>query len=532
MLDGLSRAPIMIALIATIGLFTGEPMAAERLTAAVSKPGTETNRFWAGATMWHVMDPALEGLIAHDAVTGEATGDGLASSWEANDDFRVWTFKLREGVQFHHGWGEMTADDIVHSYTLHTGEDAIIPTVDQLRGATAEAIDSYTVRFTYPEPIKDLPFLHGGRSVMKVYSKAQFDAEGLEGYDAKFAGTGPFEFVSRSPGEILYKRFDDYYGQAADFEELHLRFVDEAATKLAMLLSGEAAIADLPRELMSDAIGQGMKLVQSSLATIQNDVVFNGLYCESGDEACGDHLPWHDQRIRKAINHSINREEMREVLFPQGGADILVRYAMAEGHEGFDPSLAGRFEEEYGYNLELAQQLMADAGYPDAFEDPTILLIMKPESGLPEVPVMMELLHAYLTAAGFQAELREMDHATVGAMGRGREAYLIHPSKNAPPRPTEVAFRAFYSNPGGPYQGWENDWTTGKIKAFNAATDAAERDAIAKEVFNYLFEQHVDIPMFAIRAQLAYNPDVVASWQFPGVTSSGYGHWNYVKAAN
>ena len=521
------------AFLVTATLALTAPVEAQdnRLVAAVSKPGTETNRFWAGSTMWHVMDPALEGLIAQDPVTGEDTGDGLATSWEASDDFRVWTFKLREGVQFHHGWGEFTAADVVHSYGLATGEDAIIPTVDQLRGAQVEALDQYTVRFTYEEPIKDLLFLHGGRAVMKVYSKAQFDAEGLEGYDGTFAGTGPFEFVSREPGQIVYRRFDDYYGTQADFAELELRFVDEAATKLAMLLSGEAAIADLPRELMADAIANGMETVQSAKATLQTDVVFNGLYCESGDAACGDHLPWADVRIREAINIALNREEMREVLFPGGGAEILARYAMAPGHEGFDPSLIERFDAEYGYDPDRARQLMAEAGYPDAFEDPTIRLILKPSAGVPEVALQMELIHQYLTAVGFQAELQEIDHATVGAMGRAREAYLIHPSKNGPPRPTQVAFRAFYSNPGGPYQGWENDWTTGKIGEFNAATDAGERDAIAKEVFNYLFEQYVDIPMFEIRAQLAFDPAKVASWQFPGVTSTGYGHWNMVKAA-
>lgn len=365
----------------------------------------------------------------------------------------------------------MTADDIVHSYMLSTGDDAIIPTVDQLPGATAEAMDRSTVRFTYPEPIKDLLFQHGGRAVMKVYSKAQYDAEVLEGYDRQFAGTGPFEFVSREPGEILYRRFDDYYGQQAEFEELHLRFVDEAATKLAVLLSGEAAIADLPRELMAEAIENGVSTVQSALATIQNDAVLNGLYCESGDEACGDHLPWYDQRIRKTMYHAINREELRDVLIRGGGADILVRYAMAKGHEGYDPSLADRFDEEYGYNKELAMQLMEEAGYPDAFEDPTILLINKPESGLPEALLMMEFLHAYLIEVGFQAELREKDHAAVGAMGRGREADQIHPSKNAPPRPAQVAFRAFYFNPGAPYQGWEGDWTKVKITEFNSEAD-------------------------------------------------------------
>lgn len=504
---------------------------ADRLVAAVGKPGTETNRFWSGATMWHVMDPALEGLIEHDPVSGEVNGEGLAVSWQSSDDFAVWTFKLREGVQFHHGWGEFTADDVVHSYGLHTGEDAIIPTVDQLRGAKAEALDRYTVRFTYEKPIKDLLFLHGGRSVMKIYSKAQFDAEGLEGYDRKFAGTGHFQFVSREPGKIFYERFDDHHsGVRADFKELELRFVDEAATKLAMLLSGEAAIADIPRELMAEALKAGMATTQSARATMQTDVVLNGLYCETGDPACGKDLPWADKRIREAINVALNRDEMLEVLFPGGGATLLARYAMAPGHEGYDQTLEERFKAEYGYNPERAKALMKEAGYPDAFPDPTIRLVLKPSAGVPEIALQMELIHQYLIAVGFQAEIREMDHATVGAMGRAREAYIIHPSKNGPPRPTEVAFRAFYSNPGGPYQGWENDWTSDKIKEFTNEGDAEKRDAIAREVFNYLFDQYVDLPMFEIRAQLAYNPKMISSWQFPGVTSSGYGHWHLVKA--
>ncbi|MDE0112993.1 MAG: hypothetical protein OXI87_06585 [Albidovulum sp.] len=44
------------------------------------KPGSEANRFWAGSTMWHVMDPALEGLTAKVPLTGEVTRDGLAES--------------------------------------------------------------------------------------------------------------------------------------------------------------------------------------------------------------------------------------------------------------------------------------------------------------------------------------------------------------------------------------------------------------------------------------------------------------------
>ena len=39
----------------------------------------------------------------------------LAESWESSADKKTWTFHLRHGVQFHGGYGEMTADDVVFS---------------------------------------------------------------------------------------------------------------------------------------------------------------------------------------------------------------------------------------------------------------------------------------------------------------------------------------------------------------------------------------------------------------------------------
>ena len=36
----------------------------------------------------------------------------LATSWEASEDLKTWTFKLREGVKFHHG-RTLDAEDVV-----------------------------------------------------------------------------------------------------------------------------------------------------------------------------------------------------------------------------------------------------------------------------------------------------------------------------------------------------------------------------------------------------------------------------------
>src|SRR5688572_31239156 len=47
--------------------------------------------------------------------TAEVEPD-LAESWTMSPDGTVWTFKLRKGVQFHKGFGEMTAEDVKFSF--------------------------------------------------------------------------------------------------------------------------------------------------------------------------------------------------------------------------------------------------------------------------------------------------------------------------------------------------------------------------------------------------------------------------------
>ena len=64
----------------------------------------------------------------------------------------------------------------------------------------------------------------------------------------------------------MYKRNDKHWsGNKVDFEELEFRIAREEATRLALLLSGDVHIADLPRELHKDALAKGLKRFSSSL---------------------------------------------------------------------------------------------------------------------------------------------------------------------------------------------------------------------------------------------------------------------------
>ena len=505
-----------------------------RVVLAMEVPTSETNRFWAGG-VWHRLGQGLQMLIGHDPLTGEYTtdpiGDGLAESWERSTDGREWTFRLRRGVQFHFGYGEVTSADVVHSYNLSTRPDSRLSTVGLLRGATVTAVDRYTVRFSFDTPQPEFDYANAGRGNLYVYSKTQFDREGEEGYDRRFAGTGFYQYVESSPGRILYRRTENHYsGYTPEFEEMEVRFVGEPATRLAMLLTGEAHVAALPREMQSQAVERGMKIVSSKSAFMQTNLEPNGLYCTSGDEACRPDLPWADVRVREAIMRALNRQEMINVLF-EGRAELLWVMGMKQGNEGFDPELIQLAKSKYSYDPQRSRQLLREAGYPQRFDEPVIPLVLTAIVGQPELGTQTELVQQYLEAVGLQTEIREIDHAAMRALGTGRRTYAINPIRNAPVRPSETFFKVWWLPTGSPFSGFESDELVGLVNQLINTQEPAGRDALARQIFRYQVENYTTFPLFQVFSDAVVNPAVVGSWDFPGVTTSGYSHWHLIKAA-
>ena len=59
------------------------------------------------------------------AVTPDDFQPALAESWDVSEDARTWTYHLRQGVQFHHGYGEMTSRDVMFTYGRQIDPDVI-----------------------------------------------------------------------------------------------------------------------------------------------------------------------------------------------------------------------------------------------------------------------------------------------------------------------------------------------------------------------------------------------------------------------
>ena len=259
-------------------------------------------------------------------------------------------------------------------------------------------------------------------------------------------------------------------------------------------------------------------------------MLFNGTFLLPGYEGLDETLPWLDIRIREAINRSIDRQTVIDVLY-DGRAEILPVFGMDPRHEGYVPELAERFEAEYGYDLAKAQALMEDAGYPDNFSNPVIPILSSTLAGNPEFPAMAELMQVFLDEAGFQTEIVEMDWASLGGLRTAREAKMFHPMRNLPVKPSAVGIRNYYSAAGAPRNNYEDEVIEGLMTKYMASIDPAERNELAGGIFTRVFEQYAVAPLASISAEVIVNPETVAGWVFPGTTSVGISHFGSIMPA-
>ena len=294
-------------------------------------------------------------------VTQNADGEYipyLAESWEFSDDGLMWTFHLRDDVMFHNG-DPVTAHDFVWTYERALDPDLASPgTGRRLNGMTFEAPDDYTLVFNFPAPaISLLQFVNWG--YMAPMSQRAVEELGAE-YELNPVGTGPYKVVEVRPGEgVAMERWDDYnwgpeFFDGANtgpynFDRIEFSILPEEATRIAALESGDIDYVngisnplDVAILEAADVTVQQAPFGQVRMIYIQNHVP-----------------PFDDARVRQALNYSVNREEITQIV--TDGADQISRGPISPGMLGYDPAI----EEQCGYHFDLdrAKELMQEAGY-------------------------------------------------------------------------------------------------------------------------------------------------------------------------
>ncbi len=488
-----------------------------------------------------VVLPMFEGLVQFDQYTDSQPM--LSPEWSVNDDFTVWTFTLREGVQFHKGWGELTAKDVAHTM----GQERRLDHFDG-RAATwrdllnrvemPEDSDGYVVELylNKPEPIMTTYMSTNYTTVIR--SKKHWDENGGKlGVD--FAandtgirlmandpiGTGPYQFEEHAEAQYLLYSSPGYehWRKTPDFPELKIHFVREPSTQLAMLVAEEVQAAEIPRDLQVGAQAVGMKVVSGTTPAIRLVGFFGGNYLP--DHANYDPKePMTMPLVRQAMNMAIDRDEINDVFFG-GRAELMMQTHSHEKFPGWQPEWINRFDAEYGYNQDKAKLLLAEAGFPKGFE---ITQLAYPRPGLPEMQDIGELVADYWREIGIEVDFKPVDAAVYNSALRGKavnNTAWLHTGSFT--EPTRAIFVYHYSGAVSPR--FESEFFTEKYEALEIAATAEARDTLIREMGDNCFDTYCSIPLFWVPFEFMINPEYIAEWLTPGVF--GVRDFEYVKAA-
>ncbi|MBM7620946.1 peptide/nickel transport system substrate-binding protein [Bacillus tianshenii] len=419
----------------------------------------------------------------------------LAESFEAVDD-TTWEFKLKEGVKFHDGT-DFNADAV-----KMTIERIIDPEFASPRAVVLNMIkevvvvDDYTVQFKTEKPFAPLPahLAHNAGSIIAP-SAIEEENSGGKKVSENPVGTGPFKFVSWATGsEMIFEKNADYWGEKkAAVDTLKFVVVPEQATRMAMLETGDAHVAQVGASDVERAKGMADVTITSEKSTRMDYLGFNM-----------QKAPYDNLKVRQAISMAINKSDVVDGILDGQGVAAVGPLA---------PTVVGNYQDlkPLEYDVEAAKKLMAEAGFADGFETTLfvnegnkeradIALLVQDQLADIGITVNIETIEwgAFLekTAAG-EHELFILGWTTVTADADYGLYALFHSSAFGAP-----GNRSFY----------KNERVDELLDLGRSETDQAKRDEAYKEISEILVEE---APMVYLQhPDFIYGTNGVASGLF------------------
>jgi peptide/nickel transport system substrate-binding protein len=338
----------------------------------------------------------------HDApvrpLPGQKLGASLAESWKESPDGLTYEFRLRRGLKFHNG-DPLTAEDVKFSFERYKGAGA---KVLQERVRQVEIIDPLTVRFHLKEPWPDFMTFYGTTATASgiVVPKKYISQVGDEGFRKHPIGVGPYKFMSHKPGvEVVLEAYPGYWRKVPHVKRLVMKSVPETATRVAMVKNGEADIVNALDGEYAESVRRDSRL---QLVASKHASIFWIEFAEQWDPKS----PWHDKRLRQAVNYALDRKAINEAAClgycPPTGVIVprVMDFALQVAPPPFDPA--------------KAKQLLAEAGYPNGMDAGEFVPI-------PPFFAVAEASANFLNAVGIRVKIRTTERAAFYAAWRERK---------------------------------------------------------------------------------------------------------------
>jgi peptide/nickel transport system substrate-binding protein len=332
----------------------------------------------------------------------------LAESWEASDDLTVWTFRLRQNVNWHNG-DRFNADDVIFNLERWldpaTGSSNIglFEALTEANGdsrrqreGAIERVDDFTVRLRFSRPQLAVPenFFNYPTAILH----REFTAMGGD-LSRNPIGTGPYTLAEFAVGErcVLRRTEQPYWGEALDdpfiggpiyLDEIH--YYDHGAASAAQLAAMASGQVDMIYEFDIASYGLAERIPGTRIfeaTTAQTSCVRMQV----------DQPPFDDLRVRRAIQLCCDAPRYAELVY-QGRGEVGEHHHVAPIHPEYFalPALTPDVAE--------AKRLLAEAGHPNGLE----LSCDCGNTNGPWQQQVLEILREQLAPAGIRLNINLM----------------------------------------------------------------------------------------------------------------------------
>ena len=412
---------------------------------------------------------------------------GLITEWGWNEDRTKITMTVREGVTWHDG-SPFTAEDVVWSLTRAGAEATGNPiqfiwsTIGNLT-ADGNKITADVVRFE-PTIFKWMYFLTG-----YVLPKAYYEKVGAAGFEAAPVGTGPYMVEKFEQNAFVrLKANAGYWGGKPEFETVTIKFVTDAAARVAEVESGNSHVTlEVPYEEYDR-----LKATLTGTAAPISDI---GMIFLNDIEAMLD------PNVRMAAAHAIDKQLIIDRLL--SGYGVPIDTLETPQYIAYDAAIKVPYDEA------KAVALLAASGFgPD---NPVRFTIQTTKGFKPKDYEMIQAIVGMWRKVGIEAEIEVYEiakHYELRAADQLAPAAFYNWGNSVGDPTTSTGFAMFGPSP---HSVWDGQDLTDMIGPLWGEADEAKRIEGWKAVDKYIAENALVIPLLQYVQPILSAPGVAVT---------------------
>lgn len=415
----------------------------------------------------------------------------LIKAWKLAPDALSLDVELRNDVTFHDG-SKMTSADFRWTFFERIKAGHKVDIAQSWRKVTDIETPSPTraiMRFDSPAPTAPawLAFL-GSYIVPKAY----MERVGLEAFNAKPIGTGPFKLVEyQLNARIVLERNDQYWGPKPALKRVTIEIIKDTSARVAAVQSGKV---DLTISVPVREVARlgAIPALEAELNPITRVILLQVRHDEG----------FADRNIRLAAHHAIDKKALSQAFY--NGAAVPLSVPATPGSPGFLDDFT------FPNDPNLSIQLLANSGYSTA--KPAKIRMATTNGTFPSDYDIARAIVAMWKKVGIEADLEVIESAKYFELNRGNKLpeATLYSFDNATGDPEIYA--GYLLNPKLPFSPWK-DMTLGQkvIDMFNVPGEA-DRIAGWRAINREAVEMGACMPLLQSvqtlvrRKSLAYRP--------------------------